>query len=292
MKIKILPLALVFIFTGSLRAQLTGVVNYEQYGISFTIPEGWFGQEQDESVMIQSRTIPGIGVITTHTYTISELEAEAKKGLKEGYGTNMQLQGELDQLSETAIGGIFEGTLEGSNAKSYIIGIENPVEDGFGISIMIATYPNMFTDKHIEAAKKIYQSFTFKKVEKSDEITEWIEFFADVKLTYMDSYSSSSGGGYSSEEAIDLCSKGYFIFGSSNTMTLGGANYSGYSDSQKAESGTWDVVSGNNGNPLLVLTYYNGSQDSYELEYRDNKTYLNGYRYFRTMEGEYAPSCK
>ena len=292
MKIKALSLVLVLLTTGSLNAQLTGVINYEQYGISFTIPEGWFGQEQAESILMQSRSIPGIGIITTHTYTKSELEAEAKKGLKEGYGTNMQLQGELEHLSATAIGGIFEGKLEGSNAKSYVIGIENPNEDGLGITIMIATYPNMFTDEHIKTANQIYNSFTFKKVEKSDEIVEWIEFFQDVKLTYMDSYSSSSGGGYSSEEAIDLCSAGYFIFGSSNTMTLGGSNYTGYSDSQKAGSGTWDVVPGNNGNPTLVLTYYNGSQDSYELEYRDNKTYLNGYRYFRTMEGEYAPNCR
>ncbi len=278
--------------TGSLKAQLTGVINYEQYGISFTIPEGWVGQEQAESILMQSRTIPGIGVITTHTYTKSELEAEAKKGLKEGFGTKMQLQGELEHLSATAIGGVFEGKLEGSNAKSYMIGIENPNEDGLGITIMIATYPNLFTDEHIKTANEIYKSFTFKKVEISDEIVEWVEFFQDVKLTYMDSYSSSSGGGYSSEEAIDLCSEGYFIFGSSNTMTLGGSNYSGYSDSQRAGSGTWDVVPGNNGTPLLVLTYYNGSQDSYELEYEDSKTYLNGYRYFRTMEGEYAPSCQ
>ncbi len=292
MKIRLLLLILALLTTEHLKAQLTGVINYEQYGISFTIPEGWVGQEQEESILMQSRTIPGIGVITTHTYTKSELEEEAKKGLKEGYGTNMQLQGELEHLSATAIGGIFEGKLEGSNAKSYVIGIENPNEEGLGISIMIATYPNMFTDKHIETAKEIYKSFTFKKVEKSDEIVEWIEFFQDVKLTYMDSYSSSTGGGYSSEESMDLCSEGYFIFGSSNTMTLGGSNYSGYSDSQKAGSGTWDVVSGNNGTLLLVLTYYNGSQDSYELEYRDDKTYLNGYRYFRTMEGEYAPNCR
>lgn len=292
MKIKTLSLILILLTTGNLSAQLIGVVNYEQYGISFTIPEDWFGQEQAESILIQSRTIPGIGVISTHSYTKSELEAEAKKGLTEGYGTNMQLKGELEHFSETAIGGLFEGKLEGNNAKSYVIGIENPNEDGLGITIMIATYPNMFTDQHIQTAKQIYTSFTFKKVEKSDEIREWIEFFGDVKLTYMDSYSSSSGGGYSSEETMDLCSEGYFIFGSSNTMTLGGSNYSGYSDSQKAGSGTWDIVPGNNGGSVLVLTYYNGSQDSYELEFRDNKTYLNGYRYFRTTEGEYAPNCR
>ncbi len=291
MKKKFFLILFLLFCAGELRAQLTGVINYEQYGISFTIPEGWFGRETEESILIQSQTIPGLGLITTHTYTKSELEAEAKKGLKEGYGTNMQLKGDLKHLSATAVGGIFEGKLEGSNAKSYMIGIENPNENGLGITIMIATYPNMFTDEHIQTAKKISSSFTFKKVEKSDEIMEWIEFFSDVKLTYMDSYSSSSGGGYSSEEAIDLCSEGYFIFGSNNTMTLGGSGYSGYSESQNAGSGTWDVIPGNNGVPHLVLTYYSGSQDSYELEYTDNKVYLNGYRYFRTMEGEFAPSC-
>ncbi len=286
-----LPIFLMLIATGNLKAQLTGIVNYEQYGISFTIPEGWLGREMEESILIQSQTIPGIGVITTHSYSKSELEAEAKKGLTEGYNTNMQLLGKLDNLSNTAIGGVFEGKLEGSNAKSYMIGIENPNKDGLGITIMIATYPNMFTEEHIETAKQIFKSFSFKKVEKSDEILEWIDFLSDVKLTYMDSYSSSSGGGYSSEETMDLCSEGYFIFGSSNTMTLGGSGYSGYSDGQKAGSGTWDVIPGNNGIPILMLSYYNGSEQSYELEFTDKKVYLNGYRYFRTMEGEFAPNC-
>ncbi len=272
-------------------AQITGEVNYEQFGISFTIPNGWFGQESPEAILMQSQTIPGIGVITTHNYSIDQLKSEARNGLREGFGTNMQLQGNLEDLADNAIGGVFEGTLEGSNAKAYIIGIQNPYEDGLGVSIMIASYPNMFTDQHINSAKQLYSSFKFKEVDNSDLIQQWTTFFSNVKLTYMDSYSSSTGGGYSSEEVIDLCRQGHFIFNSNNDMSIGQSDFSAYSQSNSAGSGQWEITMGSSGQPNLILKYYNGSYDEYEITYEDEEVYLNGYRYFRTTDGEYAPSC-
>jgi hypothetical protein len=277
-------------------AQLTGEVNYEEVGISFTIPPGWQGQEGDGVILLGSNTLPGIVVLTTHNYGIIELKTEARKGYSEGYGTRLSLSGELEDLSETAVGGVFTGTLEGQGAKAYLVGIANPYE-GPGITIMAATLTNMYSQQHEDIAKKVFRSVTFKKVDKSSELAEWKTFLSGVRLTYMDSYSSSSytdggvGGGYSTEIKIDLCSEGYFNYNNDSDMTVSGSGVSGYSTSDDRGSGKWEIKVGANGQPALVLNFRNNEVYSYSLTYEDEKTFLNGNRYFRTTEGEYAPNC-
>ena len=74
-------------------------------------------------------------------------------------------------------------------------------------------------------------------------------------------------------------------------MTISGDDVSGYNSGSNSGQGTWSITA--QGTQLiLILSYYNGTESSYNLEYKDQKLFLNGYRYYRTTEGEYAPDCK
>ncbi len=289
-------LSLVLIFLSQLGySQLTGVVNLEKIGISFTIPEGWMGQESDDMLILGSNTVPGIVIMTTHNYTKEQLISEAKAGIQEE-GTSLTLNGSLDMLGSHAVGGKFSGTMEWQASSAYIIGAANPYE-GPGVTIMAATLQNMFSNDHIAVCKQIYQSLKFKKVDRSAELNEWKQWLSNVRLTYMDSYYSSDystggvSGGYSTERRIDLCARGYFNYGSSSDLSVSGSGVSGYSAGNDSGQGTWAIVIGNAGEPMLVLNFHNGEKYSYTLQYSDEKLYLNGDRYFRTTEGEYAPNC-
>ncbi len=296
MKNFVLILSAMFAFNLT-NAQLTGHVNYEELGISFDIPEGWMGQEGDDMVILGSNTVAGLVIITPHTSSKSELANEAKAGIVDQSGTNMQLAGNLEDLSKNAVAGMFTGTMENQQAKAYVIGVANPYEGGYGVTIMSVTTAEAWSQANKDVANKLYKSFAFKKIDKSSEVAEWKQWLSNVRLTYMDSYYSPSateggvGGGYSSEERIDLCAAGYFNFSGSSEMTISGDNVSGYNSGGSNGNGTWKIVA--QGTQLvLILTYYNGQESSYNLEYKDEKLYLNGYRYFRTTEGEYAPNCQ
>jgi hypothetical protein len=205
----------------------------------------------------------------------------------------MQLEGKLSDLSSTALAGMFSGTMENQPAKAYVIGLVNPNEGGYGVSIMSVATKSEFSQTNKDVATALYKSFKFEKIEKGSEIAEWTEWLSNVRLTYMDSYYSSGdvGGGYSSEERIDLCAAGYFLFNASNEMTVSGSNVSGYNSGGSSGNGKWKIVA--RGNQLvLLLQYHEGEESSYYLEYKDEKLYLNGYRYYRTTEGEYAPNCQ
>jgi len=273
-------------------AQLSGKVSYPQYGIEFTIPSGWYGQESEEAIYIQSNSSNAAIVISVHNYSLDQLKQEAMNGINEGNGTELRLTGSMENLNSESIAGNFEGVMNFENVKAYIIGVSNHRKK-VGVSIIVFSRANEYSDVLKQTAQEIHSSFKFEEVSessKSNELQEWIDWLKDVRLVYMDSYSSSGGGGYSSQERIDLCAKGYFNFNSYNDMVVSGQGISAYNQGGDQGSGTWKVVS-QDLSYILQLEYYDGNVSTYELSYSDEKLYLNGYRYFRITEGEERPNC-
>lgn len=280
-------------------SQATGKIDYKQLGLSFEIPDGWVGQETQIGYMMGSNTVPGIILLLPHDqpYTLDQITAHAQQGLNEGNGTILNLSGSLSDLGKQSVGGLFTGTLEGQAAKAYIIGMHNP--HGLGMTIVAITTVEQFNDQYAQYAKMVMNSVQFRKPESKEDIGEWKAWMKNVKLTYMESYSSVSpgvdgmtGGGYSLKKEIDLCSQGYFIYYGSSNFNVGSDNSSAYDYSNSNGNGTWDIIVGADGNPTLLLKFNNGETASYTLTYQDSKLYLDGTRYFRTTQGEYAPSCQ
>ncbi|HMQ89233.1 MAG TPA: hypothetical protein PKB07_16660 [Flavilitoribacter sp.] len=279
--------------------QVTGEIDYKYLGVSFTIPEGWMGQEAEMGYLMASNSVPGLILLLPHDqqYNLEQLKTQAQAGLNEGNGTYLQLSGPLADLGNGSIGGTFAGTLEQQPAKAYIIGMCNPY--GKGLSIIAVTTSDQFNGNYETYAKAVKNSVKFRKPEAREDIGEWKEWMKNVKLTYMESYNSISpgvdgmtGGGYSLSKEIDLCGAGYFIYYGSSNISTGSDNSSAYSNSRDNGSGKWDIQTGPDGNPVLVLNFNTGETASYTLTYADKKLYLNGTRYFRTTDGEYAPNCK
>lgn len=292
-------LTLLFICTYiTVFSQATGKVDYKHLGVSFTIPNGWMGQEAEMGYMMGSNNVPGLILMLPHdqSYNLEQIKAQAQAGLNEGNGTNLQLAGQLTPLGKGAVGGEFTGTLEWQAAKAYIIGMTNP--HGLGLTILAITTSDKYNDQYPGYAKAVMNSVQFRQPESKEDIGEWKEWMKNVKLTYMESYSSISpgvdgmtGGGYNLSKEIDLCGAGYFNYYGSSNISTGSNNTSAYNNSNSQGNGTWDIRVGADGNPLLVLSFNDGSTSSYTLTYKDKKLYLNGTRYFRTTQGEYAPSC-
>ncbi len=277
-------------------AQQTGKVEYKHLGISFQIPDGWIGQEGDGVYLIASQTEPGLVLITTHEYkTLEELKTQARIGIQEANGTSLALQSEIEQLSPTAIGAVYSGTVEWQPAKCYAIGLLNP--QGSGLTILAMAQANQYSDKFKNLAMQVKNSASFAKPETGPIVDQWKQHLSGVKLTYMESYSSPSytdggiSGGYNLKKEIDLCSQGYFLYSGRNNMSMGSDVSSAYSNSKQGGHGQWEVAVNVAGEPVLKLTFYNGEVWEYTLSLIDEKVHLNGEKYFRTMSGEYAPNC-
>lgn len=291
-------LSLLFYFC-SLSAQQTGQIDYPSLGISFTIPDGWVGQEGEGVFLMGSNSIPGLVLLTTSPVaSVAAMRQEAAAGIvEEASGTNLQLSSQLTPLSDQALAGEFSGLLEYQPAKAYVIGTYNPY--GQSVTIMAVTLTNMYSEQHPAVAKSIWKSLQFKKPQLPPVVEQWKERLNGVRLTYMESYSSSdysnpnytSGGGYSKEERIDLCPEGYFNYNDRFNMSADVPGVGAQQNSRQRGGGTWSVTANASGQPVLQLSFHSSEVYEYILSQEGDKTFLNGNRYYRTWTGENTPVC-
>lgn len=280
-------------------AQQTGKVDYKVLGISFTIPDGWVGQEGDGVFLMGSQTIPGVIILTTNeAKSIEQMKQEARVGIADQNGTNLQMLGNnFESVGSNGIGTVFVGTAEWQPAKAYVAGLVNPY--GSSVSIIAMTLKDQYSEAHKKAALAVAQSVQFKKPVYGPIVQEWKEKLSGTRLTYMNSYSSvdysnpnyTSGGGYSDKEVIDLCPQGYFNHSSSSQMSLDVPGATASSRNNGAGAGTWKVIANTSGQAVLQLNFYNQQVYEYTLSMDGDKTMMNSKRYFRTWTGENQPIC-
>ncbi len=267
-------------------SQSTGEIDYPYLGIKFTIPEGWKGQELEEGYIMGSDTEAGFIFLMTHeSKNLEQLNAEARQGIYEEGGTQLQLNGELEPVGNAGVGGMFTGMLEYSQAQAYIVAVINPF--GTGVTVMAITDPQHYSERYESLAKEVAKNLKFALPKEIPVVKEWEQTLKGAKLTYMSSSSSSgySSYGYSSTtEEILLCSNGQFTYYYNSSISAGSSGVSGYSDNNDNGQGTWSVIGDGAEGAILQLDYNDGRQNQFQITYSEEKTYLNDSRYFRTYD--------
>ncbi len=275
---------------GAVQAQTTGKVDFKHLGISFSVPDGWVGQEMAGGYLMGSHSEPGLIMLILHDITSMEaMRTNARQGIRDE-GVFLMPAGDLEGVGSRGVGGVYSGTLNGQKVTSYIVGLVNP--HGSGVTIMAATDPAKYSATYRKLALAVANSTQFYKAEKLPVVDEWKQALVNHRLTYMDSYYSSgssyggysSGGGYSTKVEIDLCAEGHFKHSNHSSMSVDTGGAFGSSANSGSGSGQWSVVGGTGEQAVLVLNFHDGNQSRYNLNYRDKKTLLNGERWFRTED--------
>ncbi|MCB0688003.1 MAG: hypothetical protein KDC53_15810 [Saprospiraceae bacterium] len=273
----------------ALLAQDSGHKDFPNLGISFDIPSGWVGQENESGYLMGSYTDAGIILMMPHqTKDLQQLRNEARQGVADNQGTNLTPIGDIADFHTTGIQASYQGTVSYQPAKAYAVGLVNAY--GTGVTIIAMTTAEQYSQKYEQIVKDVASTVKFSKVEVKESKSGWSELLQNARLTYMHSYNSgsgsyggySTGGGYSDQEQIDLCAKGYFKYSSSSSMSFDTGGGFGSSHDSDQGAGTWTVVTNPQGQDILQLSFHNGQVYEYTLSLEDNKTFLNGKRYFRT----------
>ena len=277
---KNLIILIAVLFTTNLFAQKTGRVDYKTLGISFTIPDGWVGQETEASFIMGSNTVAGFILLIPNGITsMSAMEMEARKGISEENGTFLQLDGELEKINNNTIGGEYKGLIEWSKCKAFMIGKVNPF--GNGVTVLAATTSQLYSAEYKKLAKQVAASIQFSKPVLPEVSKQWSETLKNARLTYMNTVSSYDGG-FSDKIVIDLCAQGYFRHSSNSSMAFDTDAGFGSSHANDKGAGTWKVTANAAGQAVLQLNFNDGSISEYVITLEDGKTFLNGTRYFRT----------
>ncbi|MEM7564657.1 MAG: hypothetical protein AAF353_16655 [Pseudomonadota bacterium] len=284
-RLKTLSFLLFFLFSNL--AVAGNEVDYPYLGIKFTNPDGWQGRETEIGYMLGSHTEPGFILMRTHeAKTVETLRQEAAAGIYEDGGTSLQLEGEMEPVTAQGVGGTFSGTVEYQPAKAYIAAVINPF--GKGVTILAVTDQQNFSARYQQLAQALAKSLKFAHPVEPPAVAQWKDALKGAKLTYLSTSGGSdySGGysGTSSRSEILLCANQQFSYYDSSHSSFDASSGFGYASNSDNGQGTWEVSNDDGGNTLVLLHFNDGREFEYRIDYRDDKTYLNDTRYFRTYD--------
>ena len=290
------------------RAQvLSGEQPDAGHGFGFTIPAGWAGAMGSDGYLMQNEGVPGMILIAPKRFADQD---EVVRTFSESTNDGQTILSPTEAPSVDADGTVRveqTGTMQGNAVKVLVRARLNPYGGNTANVMAIAPHEH-FGPALEEALGRILASIRYTKpsgqgasTAKLPEDDQWKARLSGTRLTRLESYNSPSsteggiGGGYSSEQRIDLCPEGHFKTTSSSGYVIGGAHASGYGSGSNAGSGTWRVLRGIGGMATLRLQYHDGTVVEHRLGWEDGKTFLDGDRWFRTslaQDGpDYAPDC-
>jgi len=263
----------------------TGIVQYPEYGIQFTIPEGWVGQELEESYAMQSKQGKGLMLLTlTPVRNMSDLKREFSKPITE---SGMILNPiETLKVYNDYVTRYYTGTIDGTKVKALGLGQLNRY--GHSITMAVITEIDGFLDTHKTALFSLKNSLKLKqpKVNESFNAATCTRALGGKTLKHQKNAFSPGGvggvsGSYSSTRIINLCPSGAFTYHGGSNVSVESENAHGHSGGTEDNQGNWEFKD-EAGEVHLYLHYNNGESRYYVVtQGKKGGTYLDGIRYYR-----------
>ena len=237
-------------------------------GYNFTVPEGWVHQMADGQILMGSHTIAGILSVSPHqARSMQELQGLISQGLQEE-GIYLAPEGAFRQPSQNMVSGYYKGSVQGEQARAYLIGVLSP--HGGGLYILALSTPDKLGQEIMAAADFLASStrFSERKTGDADLVkhfagewawtngyrTEWMTFFPDG------SYSDQGEASYS------------------GNMTDGSGNVTGNWGvaGENSSRGRWNVQGTIDSGVITVI-----STDGTPTRYEYNVFVERGEKYYR-----------
>lgn len=271
--------------TSGLYAQepLTGNVEDRYLGISFHVPDDWTTYNTGAGYLMASETQKGFILIMQNEFnTIEALQSAAREGIvEEESGIFLMPEGDIDPFMDHGVQAEMTGMVEWQHAKAFAVGLLTPFDTG--VTILTAVDPGIFSKEYVYRVQKIAGEMTFAKPQDHPVVEQWKESLSGMRLTYMNTYSSGTSGGFSDKIEIDLCPGGSFTYSDRSTISVNSGGGSMFNHDRNRGDGNWDIID-SGGQPALQLTYYDGSNRTYQISVDGDTFYLDSRRYFRTQD--------
>ncbi len=252
---------LVLLFLFQLGSNAQEQISLEDFGLSFTLPSGWTGDIQGDYIVLGHTMIPGMMILSDNpNRTIETVVSTAQQGIQED-GFNLTADGAFKTVSSKRAEGFYKGTYDYSTkVKAYAIGLIDG--QGKGMSILILTETNAFSNDHINAANQLATSVKFFAPKASKITQQWQKRLVGQRLTYQKTGDGPDGG--SVKRVITLCANGTFTFYFNAHASFDVAEGFGYANSNEDSRGNYTIYSVHN-DSYLTLNFDNGKEIEYTL---------------------------
>lgn len=272
--------------------KLPKTVDLPELGLRFYIPDGWSGGIQEDYILLGHETLPGMMLLfQNHSKTAQELKNLAEQGIVED-GVFLNPSNDFMVVSNKRVQGYYEGQYDGVDVKAYAVGLLN--DFGSGLSLLIMTERDKFSNVHEKEAEKLLKAVHFSKPkrENNDVVQFWKGRLVGKTLKYLFTRSSQdfNGGstGYNERRVISFCGNGRFSYYSSANASMDtGTNANRYNDAKTNNTGNYEIYTAQNA-IWLKLSFDNAEAYTVELTTDDAglTTFIDGSRYMLDGDAE------
>lgn len=277
-------------------------VNFPSVGVSFVVPDEWVGQIPPgaEAFVMGSHIRQGLLIAMSHQASqVSQLAQEFQQPVPLDQGVVLHLQ-QPAQMSSSQMSALISVSDGLNNLPGYLVALARDggggvVFAGFGqepvdyYQTLVGALAGSFQEIEVKTVSSQQSSGRDSTGEAASQVREWDQFLRGKKLTYLSSYSSNTpgGGGFSTQIEYYLCQDGRFRYGGSDSLSGGDfAAFPGGGSSNSGQ-GRWEIIS--EGAVIgIKFSWNDGRVTASRLEFIDNKTYLDGERYFVTDDNPYC----
>ncbi|RLE17799.1 MAG: hypothetical protein DRJ08_02820 [Acidobacteria bacterium] len=154
----------VFTGAGASAAPDGSRVASREFGFSFQPPADWVARvNPGAGYILGSQNHKGVILVSHHSYpSLEKMRTEAAGGLIDPK-SNVRLIPEdgFESVGNNGFGGLLSGTIQGKQAKAYLLGLMSPY--GGGVSILVAVTPESYTSQYPGFAKTLAASVQFSR---------------------------------------------------------------------------------------------------------------------------------
>jgi hypothetical protein len=245
--------------------------SHPTWGLDFALPAGWKAAERDGLVLLGSDTEAGLIVVRFMPKTDRQmLVAGYREGLQES-GVSLMPTKAIEELAGGGLAGELGGTgQDGARLTARVIGMPTPFGDA-AVFLGLTTAEKYAGLKPRVDALAASASFTQPKIPPAN---------VAIAARYSYIYVSSSGGSYSRQDNVSLCSNGTFY----RSGEMAGSGSAGSAVTSRQNGGRW-TADGDGQNGTVTLQYGNGSVERLRYQKSGLDIVLNGRKYGRLGDG-------
>ena len=244
------------------------VVREDRYGVAIDLPEGMTAKQFQAGYLFGDPSLKGLMLLLFHrNQTLEELKTDIYAGFFDESGFNIQVEGQIQDISDHMVLAHYKGVADNKPAKGFSIGLLSPY--GGGILLAAIAGESEFSEDHMDRVEDLARSIAWYEPQIRSGEEEWTAFLQRKQLQVADSATDGLTLLEFDDQDAFTCRFGNadpaFAF---ESFEAGGANL----------RGQWEVVELMD-EYYLKLTFFNGEQQQYRLRLLEDYLLLDEQRW-------------
>lgn len=252
-------------------AELCSVVKRIQenrYGVRMDLPEGLTAKRFQAGFIFGDASLKGLLLMLFHSnQTLEELKTDIYAGFFDESGFNIQVEGQVQDISDTLVMAHYKGVAEHKPAKGFAIGLLSPY--GGGVLLLSIASDQTFSEDHMDRVEDLARSIEWMEPQLKSGEEEWTAFLQGKALTCWQPVEDGLATlAFDDQDAFTCTFAGTDPHLAFESFEAGGANL----------RGQWEVVELMD-EFYLKLTFFSGEEQQMRLRLMDDYLLLDEQRW-------------